>query len=925
MSDLHCPKCREGFDEGSHAPRMFSGCGHTLCQLCITNLLETAVEGMVQCPDPDDDCPPAHPDNGIDSFPINRIIYNHVRKTRTDRSKSIVLPSRVTCLEHDKPRDIVCLTDAEPVCSDCALFGNHKSHDFLPFVDFQKKTAEDLKALEAELDTLKGRSYAAAHKADIRKLREDIQLKFNEIVCKIEAEFSRITDDLNRQKTELVKNLERIFEGFEAKTDEISAKSELNGNTLRNLVTQTIDSKATNERMGFEEPGFLERFCPRPKLKETAERLASSIGQIEKLRDTDIFRKIEALKVVTNWEVVAPKVAGVVDLIIDDAKPAQETPKAEGKAQDGLETPGNSRSISPYPSPSPSQTAGLVINLTSSDLGGEYSNTLFGCDVLLTNDTPEDDRKREVRDSRTMLPGKHMGVGLDSRQSQEGLLSTIHPPDRVAPTSFVKRATYPKKAMENQNETDPAIDLTNPKPPSNDLLGKSEIDSEVSLLNSPSPRSSCDAKDANPHSRSFIIEIQPDKRVPPAAPGDTDLDESARSQIQLKRKGSLLPSKRLDPNNSFIATRDVSPFAPKRSDFLAGLETTPIFRNDAPNPSQGQGGDSGPTPLGFRMGQGDEGVRSSAVKLTRYGKANELDPPEDRLNTSEILIPKDANFSKVSVRSRQITMIGQPKSATMFAHPKPSLPGPAKPPSDILISEPPKTSSLLNPRRMDLTEQFSPAFETKVKSTLDNKSFTNYTTEKGRPSGGNGPVPNFFNPYGQILPNAPHSSRVDTDRLQMHAQGHGPIQNPGPLRPKVSLEASETRIRNPLKNSSLANDAATEMSYADRKINDASLQTIIPEIAKNKKVRVLNLSNNFITEAGVESLVKKLAGHPSLETILLRGNFIEEKVFDLLRANAKNLKKLSQFNFADNKTLKDRSRIKMMIGELKKLGIRVEV
>ena len=34
------------------------------------------------------------------------------------------------CLLHQKPIEVVCMNDYERLCSKCALFGEHKNHDF---------------------------------------------------------------------------------------------------------------------------------------------------------------------------------------------------------------------------------------------------------------------------------------------------------------------------------------------------------------------------------------------------------------------------------------------------------------------------------------------------------------------------------------------------------------------------------------------------------------------------------------------------------------------------------------------------------------------------------------------------------------------------------------------------------------------------
>jgi hypothetical protein len=37
------------------------------------------------------------------------------------------------CPEHQKPLEIVCITDEQMICPHCAIFGNHKDHIFKTF------------------------------------------------------------------------------------------------------------------------------------------------------------------------------------------------------------------------------------------------------------------------------------------------------------------------------------------------------------------------------------------------------------------------------------------------------------------------------------------------------------------------------------------------------------------------------------------------------------------------------------------------------------------------------------------------------------------------------------------------------------------------------------------------------------------------
>lgn len=894
MSDLLCPKCSKSFDDETHTPRMFACCGHTLCSACISDMIAASEDSFVRCPDTEDKCAPFKPDNGIESFMINKIVWNHVKKLRLDRPKHSIATGRTLCKDHDKPKDIVCLTDAEVVCSDCALFGSHKPHDFLPFLDFQRKTAEELKAIELRLVQLKKQPFAVNARTDVKTLREEIQAKFNDCMVQIDYEFAKISQEIANQKTDCVKSLEKVFEAFESKADEIALKSDANSTQLRLIEAQLAESREVNDRIGFEEIGFLERFCPRSKLNEMTESVEKSVDLLLKVKESEIFRKIDRIKVNSNFANLAPKLKGVVDVILDfeeqktargneGGKVSDLSPERQFVAKKSLKSQPEVNLLS--------MGAEIVLEDDGFELFEAESNAFGGkakvkTEQLLTS--PNDGRI-----GGDLTPIMHKGME--------------HEFQRPAAASFIKKSTLPRPVPDVT--PDPIPNMEAAAHASDKLLAKSEIESEKSLLDSPSHSESDDKSSHKLLTRSFILDRKKDSRhqLQGAAPGDND--ELTKTQIQEKRKGSLLPNKKRDADNSFVATRDASPFTPlayetSKTNPRNFKQSTAAFetqqRLQAPHSSASL---SNQLPI-------TDTVRNSATKLTRYQKDTEIEAEDDRLNTTDIIQTKKANFMKqsiTSVKNKQLLINPSANQIPIEERMRKSSVGNRS--ANEITGEPRKPATMTNMKRIEKLEQNSPIFDTKVKTTLDNKLIHQFS-DKTVPMG-------LFNKQLQSgLQQSSLSSNQTFNTLHANSQiSQFHIEPQTNQTTKVHMKAPTTT----------PTEGHAEMLFIDRKINDANLQSLIPEIIKNKKARVLNLSNNFITEAGVESLVKKLAGHPTLETIVLKGNYIEDKVFDMLRANAKNLKKLNQFNFAENKTLKDRSKIKLMIAELRKLGIRVEV
>lgn len=51
------------------------------------------------------------------------------------------------CATHDKPLEIICLTDLKRICPHCAIFGNHKDHKFKSLREFDEDFNQNLKRI----------------------------------------------------------------------------------------------------------------------------------------------------------------------------------------------------------------------------------------------------------------------------------------------------------------------------------------------------------------------------------------------------------------------------------------------------------------------------------------------------------------------------------------------------------------------------------------------------------------------------------------------------------------------------------------------------------------------------------------------------------------------------------------------------------
>jgi hypothetical protein len=66
---MNCFSCRRPFDDVTFIPRLLIGCGHSLCEHCITKMYIT---GRVICPD----CQTVNTASNVQGYPKNLALIN---------------------------------------------------------------------------------------------------------------------------------------------------------------------------------------------------------------------------------------------------------------------------------------------------------------------------------------------------------------------------------------------------------------------------------------------------------------------------------------------------------------------------------------------------------------------------------------------------------------------------------------------------------------------------------------------------------------------------------------------------------------------------------------------------------------------------------------------------------------------------------
>ncbi|KAL4491453.1 hypothetical protein ABPG72_008109 [Tetrahymena utriculariae] len=241
--DLFCSSCQNMFDENNHLPRMLPECGHTFCNQCLVRILEK--NDFIECPE--DNIVSSRKE--VVSFPKNYSLINIIRKKKklseyssslqtfeqetqssekgsSSRKNSMQLTpfnssvrnsheedqtqiqqQKKKCKDHKKEKDIVCLDCRLAICSNCALFGEHKKHEVASEEDVIKNITERAETLLQVYEELEEKSALinTTHYKDVihnhlismqSSLQSQLNQQIQSIIKQIEEKKNKLNDEI---------------------------------------------------------------------------------------------------------------------------------------------------------------------------------------------------------------------------------------------------------------------------------------------------------------------------------------------------------------------------------------------------------------------------------------------------------------------------------------------------------------------------------------------------------------------------------------------------------------------------------------------------------------------------------------------------------------------------------------------------------
>ncbi|CAD8058246.1 unnamed protein product [Paramecium sonneborni] len=263
--EFQCCQCQIEFNQASHSPFVLPSCGHSVCYQCVHQYISG--DQTLKCNEDGIECN-VHRDQKC--FPQNQSILTMLKKAQqssrqylptfntpddqqiTNSTKDVAqyysekstsqftfteaIPKTSICQLHQKELELICQEDGQCICVNCALFGPHKFHNYLPIDQFWKQiefTVNEISCLYKQIQTERNNK---------EQLQQLLQLGFNQQQCCIKSKIELYFNDLNKQIEE-IKNqtLQKINQAYENSQEIILNKIDFEFSQLQGEADQWLN------------------------------------------------------------------------------------------------------------------------------------------------------------------------------------------------------------------------------------------------------------------------------------------------------------------------------------------------------------------------------------------------------------------------------------------------------------------------------------------------------------------------------------------------------------------------------------------------------------------------------------------------------------------------------------------------------------
>ena len=210
FNELTCTRCHEVFNMTSRIPRLLTECGHTLCTSCISSLLTQGNSGF-PCSEDGIIC-------GVNKkeaaeFPKNLSLIGILESGVTKRRRQ----NENNCLVHGKKLELVCTDCKMRLCSKCAIFDGHRSHQLRSEDDMHNEAIIRKNLLQDMLRRITINGDWISHKDSISNAYQRYEAKEKEMKKVVEERFAEHFEILSSKKAKVLQAIDKISSSIKEK------------------------------------------------------------------------------------------------------------------------------------------------------------------------------------------------------------------------------------------------------------------------------------------------------------------------------------------------------------------------------------------------------------------------------------------------------------------------------------------------------------------------------------------------------------------------------------------------------------------------------------------------------------------------------------------------------------------------------------
>lgn len=205
-------------------------------------------------------------------------------------------PKPKTCPLHNKPCDIVCLTDRCLICHKCALFGEHKSHDYKEIDDFRQHIEVKVNEVWLLANTLGIQKMDLNTTPLIESFKAKVQEKRETFLNQLAEKATEIHTAIDKRVSDVIEKINLLFSDFEETYHYIETNSKylLEKNSELSANLEAGSSKLIQEPMDIQ--FYLDNYFGELGLAEQTRRHHDQVLEFEANTKSSIDLRLDEIK-----------------------------------------------------------------------------------------------------------------------------------------------------------------------------------------------------------------------------------------------------------------------------------------------------------------------------------------------------------------------------------------------------------------------------------------------------------------------------------------------------------------------------------------------------------------------------------------------------------------------------------------------------